>query len=351
MKQARNSLVFPGIIVLLPVLITGLFSCNVSENEVPNVKSITKIYSYDVNKDSSQFIKEGYSRLLLPESKKLLYFYSGDDAISQLWLYDYSAGENILLLNNFYAYLLDDYSLSPDETNIVYIKDKVLSRLYLNSGYIETLVNSTDYLVPPARYSGDGHRIIYFAEKNQSDSLYVHIYDFADQNDIILDTVFVRDNDKLNVYFTNDSQKFYILREGWNGTGYWEIQFNIYDNTHQPQFFNRRSLILTDYDNFVFNIEDDVALILEKNKIVRYDFSEDTFSREITYQRIGNKIKKIKNYDRLISISSSGSIGILNYDGVTEQEFNPGTEDNVEWADFAVHDSLIFYGTIRDIYY
>ena len=350
MKLGRKYIVSPGIIFLFLLLTMGLFSCNVSEKEVPNVKSITKIFSYDINKDSSQFIKEGYSELLLPKSKRLLYFYSGDDGISQIWLYDYSAGENILLLNNFYAYL-DDYSVSPDETNIVYVNGKVLSRLYLNSGYIENLTNSTDYLVPPARYSGDGHRIIYFAEKNQSDSLYVNIYDFADQNDIILDTVFVRDNDKLNVYFTNDSQKFYVLREGWNGTGYWEIQFNIYNNTHEPEFFNRRSHILTDYDNSVFNIADDKILIMEKNKIVQYDLSEDTFSREITYQRFGYWIKKIKNYDRLISISLSGSIGILNYDGVTKQEFNPGAEDTIEWTDFAADDSLIFYGTTRNIYY
>jgi hypothetical protein len=327
-------------------------SCNYgSEHGGQNSFTISKMYIYDIAKDSTKFIGEGYSINILPTSKKLLYFHTDDNALSTLRLYDYATCEDVLLLNNFYAYI-DEYSISPDEKYLSYIKGKTLSRINLDNGSNEILLSSPNQLIAPPRYSNDGKRLIYLCNpgNNFSDSICVNIYDFDSGNSVSLDTLFIKGNDLINAYFTNNSQKFYILRRGYDKRGYFQIQLTIYINSISPEPFKIKTFYPFDHQNKVFNINDDKLLILDNKNIFQYDISEDISTGRINFSIYHQLIKKVKNLDRLIGTETNNSIAIINFDGTIENVFVPRIEDNIVWADYSINDGYIYFNSSRVVH-
>lgn len=334
-----------------------MFSCEMgSEMNFDDTYVIdSKIYQYDIGDSATTFITEGFNPIVLPKSNNMLYVIY-KEVETTLLIHNFETGKNLNLYNSFLMY--NEFSVSPDENYLTFIKRNELKRLNLNSSSLETLFSTTNHLMdyPHPQYSSDGKKIIslynktYSGGKYNSDSVYISIYDFDQKKAFLLDTLYLRNNDKLNAGFIEDSEKFYFLREGYHPKSHiWQIELTIYNNTYPSTFYDIIRIYPDSYESKYSVYNQNNLIIYENNEILFYDLTSGEFLHKINFDRKFRSIRNVKNTNYLIGLIED-NIYLLNIDGEILNVIQPNVKDTIVWADFFEKENKIIFRTEEHYY-
>jgi len=332
------------------IFIIFLLSACYTEHEFGDINdlghTISKIYTYNIPDSSTRYITDGFSPITLLKSNKLLYQYS-----NQLWLYDFSINDSILLADNFFAFV-NENCLSPDEKYLAYINDSTLNRININTTEINTLLTSDQLVnIPTPKYSDDGKYLLYLSNpkrknnSSNSDSFYVNIYNFNSNTITKLDTIFKRTDYSITMGFINNSQQIYIIRQEERKLGGWEMKITIFNNSSNPIFFAARTLYSSTYDNKIWKLDEHTMLILAGLSIYKYDIISDKATIPVEFKSSWEKIRKIKNLDSLIVLDVNNSFEITNIYGEKEHDYSIKTKEEIDWIDYSAKFKYILFET------
>lgn len=312
--------------------------------------TVSKIYIYNISDSSTRYITNtnGFSPITLLKSNKLLYQYS-----NQLWLYDFSISDSILLADNFFAFT-NEYCLSPDENYFVFVEDSSLNRINIQTKESNILLKSTQLVeIPPPKYSDNGKYLLYLTNpvrKNSlinSDSVYVNIYNFNNSTSTQLDTIFKLSGNSINMGFIDNSKKVYIRQGNEGKTGGWIVKFLVYNNSSKPDLFAKRTIYSSTYDNKTWKLDENTMLVLEGSSIYQYNIISDQATVPTGFMGFWKIVRKIKKLDSLIVLGPNNTIEIRNIFGEIEEEYPLKTKEDVDWIDYSAKFKYLLFQTTK----
>ncbi|MEE9429789.1 MAG: hypothetical protein V3V16_02040 [Melioribacteraceae bacterium] len=341
--------------IFLLSIVIFMVSCDYGNNLKDFGTTIYKIYTFNLSDSTLHEISDGLRPITLFQADKLL-FVTEENFSSKVWLYDFSTKGKEILANDLHPPLFDDSVVSPDEKHLVFIKDKKLKLMDLNSGNVQVIDSSSNELIhiPVPKFSNDGKYIVYISsvkEKMDSSSskfYYLNIYNIVSKSTISIDTAFVKGHDRLEAKFTNDSKKVYMLRDGWHPSNFRrQFEFTIYSLEQTPKLFRKKTIYTFDYRNNSWNIEDDKILILDRVGLREYDIKNDilTKTKKIDISLKEFEIRKVKNLDYLIGADEENNIQLIDLKGEIKYKIKPKIEGQIYWADYFQKHNYILFAT------